>query len=118
MSLDPHDIALVLMKWVILVCSLSFHEFGHAWAAFNLGDPTAKLKGRLTLNPIAHSDLIGTVLLPLYGLFNPGAFFIGWAKPVPVTPQNFKNPGKDGILVAIAGPGANLVICLFTLVGL
>ncbi|MDR2946601.1 MAG: site-2 protease family protein [Candidatus Adiutrix sp.] len=78
------------------------HEFAHGFVAYKLGDPTAKNEGRLTLNPLAHLDPIGTLMLFLSQLF-------GWAKPVPFNPANFKNPVRDATLVALAGPVANLV---------
>jgi Zn-dependent protease len=80
------------------------HEYFHAWTANKLGDPTAKLRGRLTLNPIAHLDILGTILMFI-------AKF-GWAKPVPIDARNFKDPKKDMILVAIAGPLSNLAMAI------
>lgn len=87
---------------VALVMVLTFHECSHAWVAYRLGDPTAKREGRLTLNPLAHIDLIGTLMLFLVG--------IGWGKPVPVNPQNFEKPVRDEALTALAGPAANLIL--------
>ncbi|HVZ81739.1 MAG TPA: site-2 protease family protein [bacterium] len=107
-----------ILKLGILVFSLSLHEFGHAYAAYRLGDPTAKMLGRLTLDPRAHADLIGTILMPLLMILNPGLRLFGWAKPVPVTPENFQNPKRDGALVALAGPAANLLLCVFSLAAL
>jgi Zn-dependent protease len=89
--------------------SLSIHEFSHAYAAYKKGDPTAKALGRLTLNPIKHIDLVGTLLMPFLSYFT-GAFFIGWAKPVPVNRGNLRNPRKDDIIVSIAGPASNLLL--------
>lgn len=85
----------------VVLFSLTIHEFAHAYIAFRLGDDTAKNQGRLTLNPLSHLDPIGTLLLII-------AKF-GWAKPVPVDPRNFKNPKKDMLLVAIAGPISNIL---------
>jgi len=113
--LDEQRIILVLMNFTILLFSLCLHEFGHAAMADHLGDPTPRMLGRLTLNPMAHADPIGTILFPLLRLIFPGSFFFGWAKPVPITPENFKNPRKDGALVAFAGPLANLSLCLVAL---
>jgi Zn-dependent protease len=90
---------------VALVLVLTFHEFSHAWVANRLGDPTAKREGRLTLNPLAHIDILGTLMLFLVG--------IGWGKPVPVNPQHFEKPVRDQALTALAGPLANLVLAFF-----
>ncbi len=86
--------------------------------ANRLGDPTARMLGRLTLDPRAHMDFFGTVLFPLLGLFFPNFLIFGWAKPVPITPENLKNPRRDGALVAFAGPFANIILCLFSLLAL
>ncbi len=97
----------------ILVMSVVIHEVSHGWAANLLGDPTAKLEGRLTLNPIKHLDPFGSVILPLLMSLVPGGIIFGWAKPVPFNPYNLK-AGKWGpALVAIAGPLSNLIIALF-----
>ncbi|SVB70304.1 uncharacterized protein METZ01_LOCUS223158, partial [marine metagenome] len=78
--------------WLCLVALLSFHEFGHAWAAHKCGDDTARLMGRMTINPIVHIDPIGTVLIPLaIFFFVPNFYIFGWAKPVPVNPSNYGN---------------------------
>lgn len=100
---------LKVFEFAILVFALSLHEAAHAWAAWRLGDPTARMLGRLTLNPIKHIDPIGTVLVPLAMLFLfPFGFLVGWAKPTPVTTRNFKNLRRDDILATIAGPVSNL----------
>ena len=93
----------------MLVFSLSIHEAAHGWMANRLGDPTAKMLGRVTLNPIKHIDPIGTVAIPLVMLLLPTHFLIGWAKPTPVTPANFKNVTRDDILTTVAGPVSNLL---------
>ncbi|MCZ6717791.1 MAG: site-2 protease family protein [Gammaproteobacteria bacterium] len=92
--------------------AITFHELAHGWMARRLGDPTAEMLGRLTLNPIKHVDPIGTVLVPTV-LLLAGGFIFGWAKPVPVTWENLKNPKRDMALVAIAGPAANLLMIIF-----
>jgi Zn-dependent protease len=109
-----------LISYLGLIVLLTFHEFGHAWTAEKCGDDTARLQGRVSLNPIVHIDPIGTVLLPLMMIFlSPGIsrFMIGWAKPVPVNPHNLRNPRVDDILVSMAGPAMNLILAV-VLVGL
>ena len=91
-----------------MLVSLSVHEAAHAWTADRLGDPTARLLGRVSLNPIVHIDLIGTVLLPLIAAFS-GLPIIGWAKPVPVNISRLRQPRRDFMLVAAAGPASNLL---------
>jgi len=100
---------LLLGFFVILLLSLSFHEAAHAWAADKLGDTTARRLGRLTMNPLAHMDLVGTVIFPLVAMTTIG-FFFGWAKPVPVDMRNLKAPRRDFALVALAGPVSNLIL--------
>ncbi|MGH7738628.1 MAG: site-2 protease family protein [bacterium] len=111
-------IAQALLELMILVFSLCLHEFGHAYAAYRLGDPTAKLLGRMTINPRAHVDPIGTILFPLIRFLYPGFFMFGWAKPVPVTTENFKNPRRDNAFVAAAGPAMNLLLALVAMIAL
>jgi Zn-dependent protease len=102
-----------LIMYLGLIVLLTFHEFGHAWVASQCGDDTARLQGRVSLNPIVHIDLIGTVLFPLIMIFTPvGRFLIGWAKPVPVNPYNLRHPRSDDILVTMAGPAMNLVLAV------
>jgi len=100
-----------LFLYIIIVISASFHEFAHAFAAFKLGDSTAKNEGRLTLNPLKHIDLTGTVIVPLLLLFFSGTF-IGWAKPVPYNPYNLRDKKYGSLKVGIAGPAANFLIAL------
>ncbi|MDQ8039250.1 MAG: site-2 protease family protein [Rickettsiella sp.] len=97
-----------IILWVVpLIFAITVHETAHGWIASKCGDPTAKLLGRLTLNPIKHIDPIGTIIVPAI-LFFLGGFVFGWAKPVPITWQNLKKPRRDMALVAAAGPMANL----------
>ena len=103
------DFAQVFISFIVLLFSLTVHEMAHAWTADRLGDPTARLLGRVSLNPIVHADPIGTVLFPLLALVS-GAPLIGWAKPVPVSSGRLGNPRRDFILVAAAGPASNLLM--------
>jgi len=106
----PHiDLLVLLIRVPPLLFALTIHEFAHGWAALKCGDPTARDMGRLTLNPIAHLDPLGTICL----LFAP----FGWARPVPVDPRNFRHPRRDDILVSLAGVSANfLTACVVSLV--
>lgn len=92
--------------------AITVHEVAHGWVARRLGDPTAMMMGRLTLNPLKHIDPIGTVVVPIVLLLL-GGFIFGWAKPVPVTWRNLRNPKRDMALVALAGPISNLLMALF-----
>ena len=102
----------IISMLIPVLFAITLHEVGHGWAAKQFGDRTAEIQGRLTLNPIAHMDPIGTVLLPGLLLFLGGLVF-GWAKPVPVNPMNLRNPKRDMFFVAIAGPVANLLMTFF-----
>lgn len=93
-----------------LLLAMVLHEYAHGWTANYYGDPTARLQGRLTLNPLAHIDPFGTVILPLMCLLMPGGFFIGWAKPVPIDPRQLRDPRPNMALIAAAGPGMNLLL--------
>jgi Zn-dependent protease len=108
------DIADGLIQYLMLVSLLTFHEFAHAWMGLKCGDDTARLQGRLSLNPLVHIDPIGTVVLPLVMIFLPGAgrFLIGWAKPVPFNYHKLGNPPRDEMLIAMAGPGMNLLLAV------
>jgi Zn-dependent protease len=96
-----------------LVFAIVFHEVAHGWVADRLGDPTARKMGRLTLNPLAHIDLFGTIVMPLllFVLTN-GRMVFGYAKPVPINPYNFRDPKKGMALSSLAGPGVNLVMAM------
>jgi Zn-dependent protease len=96
----------------ILLFSVVIHEIAHGWMALRLGDPTAKMMGRLTMNPIPHIDPVGSILVPLISLLTAGQVFIAWAKPVPVNPANFSNYRRDDVLVSIVGPISNIVLAL------
>ncbi len=109
--MSQQQILSILFEFVVLLFSLSLHEAAHAWMASRLGDQTARMLGRVTLNPIKHIDPIGTVLLPLGMLFlgSYGRFLVGWARPTPVNTRNFKNYRRDDILTTLAGPLSNLL---------
>jgi len=94
-----------------LLLAISFHEMAHGYMAYRKGDYTAKMMGRITLNPVKHIDPFGTVLVPLILAFS-GAPVFGWAKPVPVNSFNFKSPRKDNAIVSLAGPASNLVLAV------
>ncbi len=106
MSFDP---AKIFFDMVAFLFAISLHEAAHAWTAARCGDPTAKMLGRITLNPLRHIDPFGSILIPLIGMLS-GIGFIGWARPTPVNPRNFKHPVGDDILVSLAGPASNVVL--------
>jgi Zn-dependent protease len=116
--LQSSDLVVGVFEFVLLVFSLSFHECAHAWMASRLGDETARLQGRLTLNPLPHIDPFGTIIYPALVIFGPILGFnlplllIGWAKPTPVITRNFAKIVRDDNLVTLAGPVANLILVL------
>jgi Zn-dependent protease len=119
--MSEQAIVLKIFEYAILLFALSLHEASHAWMASRLGDQTARMLGRVTLNPTKHIDPLGTMLIPLLMLFMPGygQFLIGWAKPTPVNTRNFKKITRDDILTTLAGPCSNLaaaIVCLVLLV--
>ncbi len=105
-----------LLTYLFFIPLLTFHEWAHAWVAWKCGDDTAYNQGRVTLNPAAHMELIGTVVLPLLGIFLSlsnsalAGFIIGWGRPVPVNISNLRHPRRDDTLVALAGPAINVVL--------
>jgi Zn-dependent protease len=109
MNLQHIDIVDLVFKAIAFLFAISIHESAHAWMANRCGDPTARMLGRITLNPIPHIDPFGTLLLPAIGLIAGGAVF-GWAKPTPVDPRNFRNPMWDDILTSVAGPVSNFLV--------
>jgi Zn-dependent protease len=119
------DLSVLLHGLLIYLCFipvLTFHEFAHAWVAMKCGDDTAKDLGRVSLNPIVHMELVGTVILPLLAISLQmtgsllAGLIIGWGKPVPVDPDNLRSPRRDGTLIALAGPGMNFLLA-FVLMG-
>lgn len=110
---DEFTLVQKIIIWALpVIFAITVHEVAHGWAALKLGDRTAQMMGRLTLNPLKHIDPVGTVLVPGMLLIFTG-FMFGWAKPVPVTFQNLRHPKKDMAWVALAGPGANLIMGIF-----
>jgi Zn-dependent protease len=123
--LQPNSFVIAVFEFVLLIFSQSFHECAHAWMASRLGDQTARLQGRVTLNPIYHVDPIGTLLFPAIMIFGPlfsggalGGFLVGWAKPTPVITRNFRKIVRDDILVTLAGPVSNLILAFVGFLGL
>ncbi len=112
MDIDPINIA---VSYSCLLLSLCVHEAAHAAMADRCGDPSARLMGRLTLNPIKHADPIGTVVLPVIMMISSSGFLFGWAKPVPFNPRNLGNMRRDPVFIALAGPGANLAMAILAI---
>jgi Zn-dependent protease len=106
----------MLFKLIAFLFAISVHESAHAWTANRLGDPTARMLGRVSLNPIKHIDLFGTILLPALALLNPRIPMLGWAKPTPVNPRNFTNLVMDDILTSVAGPVSNFIVASCALI--
>ena len=105
------NVAQIFIGFVVLLFSLTVHEMAHAWTANRLGDPTAQRLGRVSLNPMVHADLVGTIIFPLVALVS-GVPLIGWAKPAPVNPRQLRQPRRDYVLVAAAGPASNLLMAV------
>jgi len=115
MTMDFSDtIRQLIISAPPILAAIIFHEVAHGFVANKLGDPTAKFMGRLTLNPIAHIDLVGTVILPAL-LMLTGSPVFGWAKPVPINPANFKDPKRDMAISAAAGPITNVMLAILSL---
>ncbi len=113
MDFSPEHLRWSLLQLILLVVSIGLHEFGHAWVADLRGDPLPRLQGRVTLNPLAHADPIGTLLIPgIMIFFSPGFGLIGWGKPVQISLPNPATRRMDDILITLAGPAMNLVLCL------
>lgn len=114
-----HALKEIVPAYLLFIPLLTFHEWAHAWTAWKCGDDTAYQRGRVSLNPIVHMELVGTVLLPLAGMISgamgAGFVLIGWGKPVPVDPMNLKHPRVQDSLIAMAGPAMNLVLAFVLL---
>ncbi len=105
----------IVFQIIVFLFAISVHESAHAWMASRCGDPTARMLGRVTLNPIRHIDLFGTIILPLMALITHFPV-IGWAKPTPVDPRNFKHQVRDDILTSVAGPVSNFIVAILSVV--
>jgi len=123
--LQPSNLVIAIFEFVLLIFSLSVHECAHAWMASRLGDQTARLQGRVTLNPMYHVDPMGTLLFPALMIFGPlisggamGGFLFGWAKPTPVITRNFRRIVRDDTLTTLAGPVSNLLLAFAGFLGL
>jgi Zn-dependent protease len=114
MSFDIYEAT----TWIIpALLAITLHEAGHAYAAWRLGDPTAKERGRVTLNPIKHIDMMGTIIIPAVLLILKAPFLFGYAKPVPVNFYRLSNPRRDMVLIALAGPGMNFLLAFLFALG-
>lgn len=110
--LSSEELVMAGVSYVCLLLSLSFHEAAHSITADRLGDPTGRLMGRSSLNPVAHIDIVGTVILPIVMMFSGLPYLFGWAKPVPFNPRNLGNIRRDPALIGLAGPLSNLALVL------
>lgn len=106
------DPTITIFKLIVLLFSVIIHELAHGYSAYSLGDPTAKYEGRLTLNPVPHLDLFGSIILPLLLFISASPFMVGWAKPVPVNPHNFRDQRWGSLRVAVMGPISNLSVAV------
>ena len=111
------SVVTIIISLFVLFFAITVHEASHGWAANKMGDPTAYSMGRVTLNPVAHIDPIGTILFPLI-LVIMGAPVFGWAKPVPVNPLNLRNPRRDNLWISAAGPASNLTVAALAMIGI
>ncbi len=109
MSLDLKEITTAILLLIAILLSLTVHEFAHAWYADRAGDPTPRRQGRVTLNPLAHLDPLGTILIVIVAFLGVG---LGWGKPVPVNPAYFRNPRVDWVMTAFVGPLSNIVLAI------
>ncbi len=104
----------IILFMVPFIFSLSIHEAAHAWMANKFGDSTARLLGRMTLNPIPHIDMFGTIVFPILSIVFPQSIFFGWGKPVPVNPLNLKDVRRDHLWISLAGPASNLILAIIS----
>lgn len=113
----PLTYALIVFELVVMVLSISLHDCAQAWAANRLGDPTARMMGRMTMNPARHFDLLGTLVWPVLFIFR-SPLVLGWGKPITFTPRNFRNPSPDEMIATLAGPAAQLLAAVVALIAL
>jgi Zn-dependent protease len=111
-------VARIIIFAIPVIFAIVFHEVAHGFIANHFGDPTARLKGRLRLNPIVHVDLFGTILVPAFLIISGASFIFGWAKPVPVNFLNLRKPKKHMVLVSLAGPATNFILALISLIAI
>jgi Zn-dependent protease len=112
----PISYALVVFELAVMVLSLSLHDCAQAWMANKLGDPTARMMGRISMNPLVHYDVLGTVIFPIIYTITRPPFIMGWSKPVPMTARNFRNPRMDENLALLSGPFAQFLLASVALV--
>jgi Zn-dependent protease len=113
----PLNYALIVFELVVMVLSISLHDCAQAWMANRLGDPTARMMGRMTMNPVRHFDLLGTLVWPVLFIFR-SPLVLGWGKPITFTPRNFRNPSRDEMIATLAGPAAQLLAAVAALIAL
>jgi len=113
----PMNYALIIFELVVMVLSISLHDCAQAWMASRLGDPTARMMGRMTMNPARHFDLLGTLVWPVLFIFR-SPLVLGWGKPVTFTSRNFRNPSRDEMVATLAGPAAQLLAAVVALIAL
>ena len=120
------EIVIKVFQFFVLLFALSLKECAHGWVAWRLGDPTARMLGRVTLNPVPHIDPLGTIIMPLIQIIAPllgftffggsGFFLFGWGKPTPITTRNFRKPVRDDVLSTLAGPASNVLFAVISLI--
>jgi Zn-dependent protease len=113
----PLNFALIIFELVVMVLSISLHDCAQAWMANRLGDPTARMMGRITMNPARHFDLLGALIWPVIFIFR-SPLILAWGKPITFTPRNFRNPSRDEMISTLAGPAAQLLAAIVALIAL
>jgi len=113
----PLTYALIIFELIVMVLSICLHDCAQAWAANRLGDPTARMMGRLTMNPARHFDLLGMLIWPVLFIFR-SPLILGWGKPITFTTRNFRNPSRDEMLSTLAGPAAQMLAAIIALIAL
>jgi len=113
----PMNFALIIFELVVMVLSISLHDCAQAWMASRLGDPTARMMGRMTMNPARHFDLLGMLVFPVIFIYQ-SPLVLGWGKPITFTPRNFRNPSRDEMIATLAGPAAQFLAAVVALIAL